>query len=102
MNSKQKGKRGEREAARFLCENGFPGCRRGQQFSGSPDSPDVVGLPGWHIEVKFTENLQLHAAVAQAARDSGGKPWIVMHRRNRGEWMATLTAKQFLKLLCNS
>ena len=62
MNSRQKGKRGEREAAVFLTVNGLP-ARRGQQFSGSPDSPDVVCplLPGVHLEVKRCERTNLEA-----------------------------------------
>ena len=36
MNSRRKGKVGEREFAALLRENGFD-ARRGQQFSGSPD-----------------------------------------------------------------
>ena len=46
INSRQKGARGERELAAVFTTAGFP-ARRGQQFSGSPDSPDIVveGLP---------------------------------------------------------
>ena len=54
MNSKDKGKRGERMAAAKFREHGFD-ARRGVQYSGGPDSPDVVGPEGLHIEVKFTE-----------------------------------------------
>jgi Holliday junction resolvase len=55
LNSNQKGKRGEREAAAFLTDEGFP-ARRGQQFAGGTDSPDVVceSLSGLHFEVKRT------------------------------------------------
>lgn len=72
MNSRAKGQRGERELADFLARHGLP-ARRGQQFAGSPWSPDVVcpGLP-FHIEVKRTERLNLDAACAQAERDAGG------------------------------
>jgi Holliday junction resolvase len=41
MNSREKGKRGERQWRDELRAQGFA-ARRGQQFSGSPDSPDVV------------------------------------------------------------
>ena len=41
INSRAKGARYERELARYLDENGFP-ARRGQQFAGGSDSPDVV------------------------------------------------------------
>jgi len=41
MNSREKGKRGERQWRDELRANGYA-ARRGQQFSGSPDSPDVI------------------------------------------------------------
>jgi Holliday junction resolvase len=52
MNSRNKGKVGEREFASLLREHGFD-ARRGQQFSGSPDSPDVVSdaLAWLHFEI---------------------------------------------------
>lgn len=71
-NSRQKGASGERELARELAR--VLGCRarRGQQYSGSPDSPDVVtDIPGIHIECKRTETLRLYDALAQARRDAG-------------------------------
>ena len=54
MNSRQKGKVGEREFAALLRVHGFD-ARRGQQFAGGGDSPDVVsGALRWlHIEVRY-------------------------------------------------
>jgi Holliday junction resolvase len=99
MNSKQKGKRGELEFAHFLAAEGFA-ARRGQQFCGSPDSPDVVceALP-FHVEVKRVERLNMRDATAQAEGDSRGKPWIVAHRWNNGQWLVTLKAAEFLAVL---
>ena len=53
MNSREKGKRGERAWRDELRANGYC-ARRGQQFSGSAESPDVVceDLPAFHFEVK--------------------------------------------------
>lgn len=103
MNSRQKGKRGEREAAEFLTVNGLP-ARRGQQFSGSPDSPDVVCplLPGVHLEVKRCERTNLEAWLAQATTDAGGKLPVVVHRKNNGPWIGILRAEDLLALLRNS
>jgi hypothetical protein len=55
--SRQKGKRGEREAARVLSHHLGIKVKRGIQFQGSPDSPDVSGLGviGLHPEVKRDE-----------------------------------------------
>lgn len=98
MNSRQKGKAGELEAAQFLREHGFDGAKRGVQYRGGGDSPDLVGLPGCHVEVKRTERLDLYAALDQAQRDSAGTGRIpvVAHRRNRREWVAILPLAEFL------
>jgi Holliday junction resolvase len=81
--SKQKGKRGEREAAAELGQ--LLGChaRRGVQYQGSADSPDVV-LEGVnvHVECKRTETINVYKAIEQATCDAGQKVPIVWHRRN--------------------
>ena len=94
MNSRSKGARGERQWAKFLRESlGCSEARRGQQFAGGPDSPDVVGgIPETHAEVKHTERLQLYSAMAQAIEDAGTAVPYVASRRNRGEWLVTLRA----------
>lgn len=91
MNSRQKGARGEREAAAALRAIGI-GARRGQQFSGGPDSPDVVAeLPGCHIEVKRTERLNLDAAMRQSDAEAGETDIpLVLSKRNRGPWLLTV------------
>ena len=104
MNSKQKGKRGELELAAFLREHGFD-ARRGQQFKGSPDSPDIVGLPGHHIECKRVEALSLYDALAQAEKDAGTSDIpIVCHRRNGKPhhplpWVAILKLSDYLGMV---
>lgn len=100
MNSRNKGKRGEREFASLLREHGFD-ARRGQQFSGGADSPDVVSeaLAWLHVEVKRVQNLNLTDACVQAEGDCGGKPWIVAHRRNHAPWLITMRAETFFQLL---
>jgi hypothetical protein len=100
MNSKRKGKVGEREFAALLREEGFD-ARRGQQFAGSADSPDVVSdaLAWLHFEIKRAEALNLADACAQAEGDCGGKPWVVAHRRNHAPWLITMRAETFFRLL---
>lgn len=98
MNSKAKGGRGERELAEVLRQYGFE-ARRGQQFAGGIDSPDVVGLPGIHIECKRVEKLNIDNAMEQAIRDSEGKAIpAVFHRRNRRPWMVTMLLEDFMKI----
>jgi hypothetical protein len=100
MNSRDKGKRGELEFAKWCRERGYEEARRGQQFSGLGDSPDVVGIPGLHVEIKRTETFRLWDGVDQAIRDSAGKlPWAVFHRPNRRDWIAVVDAEWFLKLV---
>jgi len=98
-NSREKGKRGEREFAAFLTERGIS-ARRGQQFQGSADSPDIKleDITDLHFEVKRVEALNIHNAMAQSINDSGGRTPLVAHRRNRGEWMVTMLAEDFIKL----
>jgi Holliday junction resolvase len=97
MNACQKGKRGEREWRDFLRSLGLD-ARRGQQFSGSPDSPDVVG--GWggtHAEVKRVENLNIYDAINQAVRDAGDSTPYVAHRKNGREWLITIRATDVVR-----
>lgn len=86
MKSKRKGRIGEQEVARILRSYGYD-AHRGVQYQGGQDSPDVVGLPGVHIEVKRTESFRLWDALSQAKGDCGGNKPVVMHRKNDCEWV---------------
>ena len=99
MNSRQKGKRGELELAKVLREHGYE-TRRGQQYSGTETSADVVGLPGIHIECKRVENLNVYNALAQAIRDTGesGDLPAVFHRKNNQPWLVTMRLDDWLKI----
>lgn len=104
MNSRQKGKRGELEFAKFLTARGFT-ARRGQQFSGGNESPDVVceSLHRFHIEVKRCEKGNLYDWLDQARRDAGEKQIpTVYHRRNDCRWVAIRDAEDDLLLIRNS
>src|ERR1051325_5388987 len=70
MNSREKGKRGERQWRDELRANGFA-ARRGQQFSGGAESPDVIceALAQFHFEVKAGGRLNIEEAMEQARRD---------------------------------
>ena len=98
-NSKRKGKVGELELAAFLREHGFE-ARRGQQFKGTPDSPDIVcNIPGFHIECKRVENGSLYDWLEQAKADAGGDRPLVCHRKNHREWVAIMPLEDLLTLL---
>lgn len=100
MNSRDKGVRGERLWRDLLREAGWSEARRGQQFSGGADSPDVVGGPDdWHPEVKFVQALNVRAAYAQATRDAKGKRPYVAWKKNNQPWLVVMSADDFFSLL---
>lgn len=101
MNSCQKGKRGERAWRDELRAAGYLKARRGQQFSGGKESPDVVveELPWLHNEVKCVERLNIQEAMDQSIRDATTKTPIVAHKRNNCEWLVTMRAEDFFKFL---
>ena len=100
INSRAKGCRGEREVAKLLRSYGYE-ARRGQQFSGSPDSPDVVSsLEGFHIEVKRVETFNLYKALEQTEKDKGeDERALIFHKKNGKEWVICMDANDFLQLL---
>lgn len=98
VNSRQKGKRGEREAAKALGEALGLTCRRAQQYSGL-GSADVVGVDGLHIEVKRTETFRIHDAVAQASADAAnGDVPLVLHKKNGKPWLAIVKVEDLPQL----
>lgn len=104
VNSIQKGKAGEREAAKAIEEalGLFPGSiRRSQQYSGKGDSSaDLIGLPGIHLEIKRTEKFKLYASLDQAYRDAkNGNLPMVVHRQNKKDWVVVLKLEALPKLV---
>ena len=90
--SRDKGKRGEREAAAKWSELFGVPMRRSQQYCGSSnDSEDIVGHPGISIEVKRRERFNLAETVERAATDSAdGNIAVVLHRADHKPWLVTL------------
>lgn len=99
MNSRMKGKNGELEFAKLLRGYGHT-ARRGVQFKGGVDSPDVVcdTLPGIHFEVKRVEAGNPYTWMAQAIDDAGGKTPIVAHRRSHEDWIAVMRFSDLMRL----
>lgn len=98
-NSRDKGKRGELEIAHILQSRGYD-AHRGQQFSGLNGDADVVGLPGFHIEVKRTEEFRLWGALDQAKRDAREQETpVVFHRKNGSQWVAVMELDDWLDLV---
>lgn len=100
MNSNLKGKTFEREIARYLREHGYTDARRGQQYHGGADSPDVIGLTGFHIECKRTERFDLYGALKQSKRDSGENEIpIVVHRKNNEKSVVVISLDDFMEVV---
>lgn len=117
MNSREKGKRGERAWRDELRAAGFT-ARRGQQFAGGVESPDVIcaELDWIHFEVKCVERLNIEQAMEQARTEchlspalspKGGegdgqstkKVPVVAHKRSRRAWLVTMEAELFFQLV---
>jgi hypothetical protein len=87
--SREKGKRGESEAAAEVRRLfGVEACR-GVQYHGGPDAPDIrTAIEGVHFEVKRCEVFRLTEALAQANADASDKIPVVLHRSNGRPWIA--------------
>ena len=102
INSRAKGARYEREIAQWFRNTLMDiDARRGQQFAGGTDSPDVV-LPNmeWlHIEAKHVEKLNIYKAMEQAKRDAGeGKIPTVFMRKNGEDTLVVVSIHNVLEL----
>lgn len=81
--SRAKGQRGERDLAHALRRE-FPGLefKRGYQARGGHEQPDVMGLPGYHLESKFSDRPRPREALEQAIGDAkpGERPVVVIRQ----------------------
>ena len=104
INSNRKGKAGELELAHVLTDHDFP-ARRGQQYHGGPESHDVVceifnDDLKLLIECMVVEQLNLHKAMDKAVEDCAGKyKPVVMHKKKRTEWLASMRLEEYLDLM---
>ena len=104
VNSRQKGKRIERQWRDELREAGFLKSFRGQQYCGAAGNADVVcpELPNLHFEVKGVQNLNVSKAIKQAIGDCGAKTPVVAHKKNGEPWLVTMLADDWLRLVKDS
>ena len=100
LRSRNKGKLGEREAAAEIRRILRTEARRGRQFCGSDESPDiVVDIPDLHFEVKRAERLRLYEALDQALTDCRSRIPIVLHRANHRPWVAIVRLEDLPRLV---
>lgn len=92
---REKGKRAEREAAELIRSWGIA-ARRGQQYAGDPDAPDVVAAtPGLAWEVKARKQGHPGKWLEELLKNchDGDIP-VVLHKRDRQPWLLTIFAMQ--------
>lgn len=69
------------------------------QYSGLNGDADVIGLPRLHLEIKRVERLNIYDAMNQSKRDARDNELpVVMHRKNRCEWLVTAPLDVFMQL----
>lgn len=91
--SRDKGKRGEREAAAQIAHHwGATGARRSVQFCGGAGDADLIGAPGLHLEVKRYARIAALDFLEQAEMDAkpGTVPIVLMREDASTEWVCML------------
>lgn len=97
---RQKGKRGERQAAKAVSEALGVRARRGVQYKGGAGSADIeVEIPGIHWEVKFVERESVRAWMSQAREECGSSVPVVLHKRSREEWLVTVPMERLYEFV---
>ena len=101
--SRERGKRGERDARDLWRQHGFLTAERTVQVKGGTDASDII-IPGvshhFHAEVKNVETFHLYPSLHKAADDAGLlKIPFVMHKRNGQDFCVILDAEEFIALM---
>lgn len=98
--SRSKGRGGEYEVRDMLIERGWDARRAVLSGMLAHEKGDVVGLPGYHIEVKRCEKLQLpmwtRQSESQAKEDETP---LVVYRSSREPWRVSMPFDAFLDLV---
>lgn len=100
--SRDKGKRAEQAAARWLRANGWAAATT-RATSGAQRGDDLVTNTGVSWEIKDHAKMDLAGWLAQAQAQANGMPAVVLHKKrgvgSPGGWYATLTGDDLLRLL---
>ena len=98
MNSRAKGARLEREAARAVEESlGLPARRSAR--NGVTGAADIVGTPGIRFEVKGRASLAVARFLDQARAEAApGEVPAVLMRENGGQWLLMVELGSFTAL----
>jgi len=92
-NSRTKGKMGEQEVARILRDELGLEIQRNWQQQAAQGGCDLVGVPGWGIEIKRAKEARInewwHQTAEQAAIDKV-RP-VLIYRLDRQPWMVMMS-----------
>ena len=105
LNSRQKGKRGELEAAKAFEEATGLVVKRTAQVNGKR-SADLTGVDGLHLEVKRRRRIASLDFLLQAELDSaevdqsdGGVPVVLMRQDQDKSWAVLLRLEKLSELV---
>jgi Holliday junction resolvase len=99
--SRRKGKVGELEVCALLRDHGLKAQRTAPlQAAGGVNDADIIGVDGFHLEIKRAEAVSIDKWCAQA--ELAAKPTdtpCVVWRRSRQPWRVALSLNDFLDLV---
>jgi len=99
--SRQKGAQGERDVANEL-RTIYPEAARGgllqTQYGRGSNACDVEHTPWW-VEVKRGARPNIQGAFDQATSETDGRPPLVVSRKDRSVWLATMSLERFVHLV---
>ena len=99
---RDKGARYELELVNDCKARGVPARRTAQmQSQQGAGEADIEAWPGWHIEAKRQERVQMLAWCKQAEAAAGGSTPVVVWRTNGEPSRVTLLWTDFLELMAN-
>ena len=97
---RQKGKVGERQAAKAWAEVLGGKASRGKQHKGTEDSPDIkIEHDGIHPEVKWREDVRIHKWMEEAVAEAGSKVPAIIHRKNNTDWLLTIRLSDAMRFV---
>lgn len=98
--SRNKGKGFERDCANKIKKRGFD-CRRGQQFRGGSDSPDIVSesLSEFNFECKAREQLNLWETYEKCLAEAPGKVPVTIWKKNHKVPLVIMEFHDWMDLL---
>ena len=107
--SREKGKRGERQARDQAKKhwNSGDGCIRAAQSNGKYSCDILNALPNAHVEVKLYKRIVALDFLAQATDDAqeGELPIVLMRENGKTDWVCMFRvkdSKNFMQQLCTN